>query len=138
MFWFWFSVHACLFCEPYVILKIWGGGGRVRKLLIKKVSVVNFIKIGSNFLFIQCGKYWEQNNFCQCFSFFLWGWTYDHFEYFSHKKIEVNWKHSIFSKLVTQNKLQNFLLTITFIKMAYIYIDFICISLNFISICQDM
>ena len=45
-------------------------GGRVRKLLIKKFSVVNyFLKIGSNFLFIQCGKYWEQNNFCQCFSF---------------------------------------------------------------------
>ena len=54
------------------------------------------------------------------------------------KKIEVDWKHSIFSKLVTQDKLQNLLLTITFIKMAYIYMDFICISLNFISICKEM
>ena len=58
--------------------------------------------------------------------------------YIFHIKIEVNWKHSIFSKLVTKNKLQNFLLTIAFIKMAYIYMDFICISLNFISICQEM
>ena len=54
------------------------------------------------------------------------------------KKIEVNWKHSIFSKLVTQNKLQNLLFTITFSKMAYIYMDFICISLNFIPKFQEI
>ena len=54
------------------------------------------------------------------------------------KKSEVNWKLFIFSKCVTQDKLQNLLLTVTFIKMAYIYMDFICISLNFISICQEM
>ena len=48
--------------------------------------MVKVLKIASNFLFIYCGKYWEQNNFCQCFSFFLWGCTYDHSVYFAHKK----------------------------------------------------
>ena len=73
---------------------------------------------------ILCGKNWEQNNFCQCFSFFCGGAHMIILYIFLIKKIEVNWKHSLFSKLVTQYKLQNLLhllkwLTSIWILFAY-------------------